>query len=841
MGLEECINEIVAASGERLTKQEAKELMATYREMSQNMAIEDKFSLITDILQRAKDSLADKSQSAILHERATRTRIVLDAERDHNHFKQAPRQGKTPILKAFRDLFRERESIVEVSRREATWWFTTQLQKDGGRAVVAMKTPTMLIRAIDAFFEPRASRDLEGLTPEVKSLVEALDSTTDFIYTAANKAGGYLNWRPTILFSGRVGRSELVGQFTRDAFIDHVTDLMSDEMSVLEAHGIYKHDELEARLGKVYDLITAGDHVYSHGAFADSTQPLVKTFFGKSVNKLSDSIFDLPFKDGAAYRSYFETFNGGDHAEMLMGQLRQVGRSLGMVRAFGPVPEIGYKNMVTAAKNAAETEAEKLMIEGKFVQGILSEDSGSRWAFAGPGASLLDKGAKAALIAKNWLIEPHPDTWFKVLAGESDKVGDQSLATIGRAARGYVALSKLLGFGSLTQFGDLPTTMALLGQIHDNPMTNFHKTLSAYFGAYDPKNKLDGQALQALATSLDLMHGTQLDMYMSGDGSAASGQRAELFDRLFKYTGMARMDWVRIKAVNEYLNAHMAMTFEGKYGDIRPELKKMMDAAKLTEEDWYHLQKGVRKVDTLDGREHLLPEMIPNAEIRFKYLRMLNEANRIAVPRPGAMEQAIITRGTSGGTPEGEILRTIGLFKSFGLAMATRVLPFVNENLSLRGKVLWGTSMVATYMMRDAVKQVLLGKTPKEYDWSDPQTYGTLIAYSGMGGVYSDLIASDMSKFGPMGGAAGMLAGPLITGPVQTGIDWWHSMMSDKTAGEKTNKTIQSGLKLSGLDNLPFVTATMNRLFLYSLYESLEPGWTQKHLGGLKSRGQSEF
>ncbi len=347
------------------------------------------------------------------------------------------------------------------------------------------------------------------------------------------------------------------------------------------------------------------------------------------------------------------------------------------------------------------------------------------------------------------------------------------------------------------------------------------------------------QAMQAIATSLDVMHGNQLDMYFTGDHPPGSPERIDAMDKLFKLTGMGRLDWMRIKSTNEFINAHMAMALEGDFAAAKPELLRMMQEVGLTADDWEGLKSGVHRVDTLDGRAHLLPEEITDADIRFKYLRMQNEAGRIAVPRPGAMEQSIINRGTLAGTVEGEIFRTIGLFKSFSIAMATRTLPYIAENVGWKQQVGWGTTMILTYMMRDAVKQVMLGRTPK--DWKDPNTWGEAVMYSGMGGLYGDMLAADLSKFGPAGGVAGYMAGPLISGTAQSGVDWWHTMLSDREAGAKTGKTFKTVQHFFGADNLPMVSAGMNRMFIFNMMENLEPGWIQRHLAGLKSKGQTEL
>lgn len=836
MGIEKCIQEVIDAAGGSLTKEHAKDLLEHFRTATEQMRLKDKFATMDQILTRVKQEFTDRSQIAILHERSTMMRQQLIADQYSVKFNGVDKTQPNAVLKAFNEEFRRLESIVETTRREPNWWLSVQLDNHP-EAVAAFKTPTMFAEAVDRFFEPRSSRNLQGVSPEVSALLQVFDSTNDFIYSAANKVGGYLNWKPTTLFSGKVGLAEHVGKLDKDVFVERVLDLMADDMDTLNKHGIFKHADIEERLGKVYDFITRGENSDVHGAYSDELQPLVEKYYGKSINALSDSLFDLPFKDGAAYRQYFQEFNGGDLSEHFMGNLRQTGRNLALVKAFGPVPKLGFEKMVKAAKGAAATESEGLRIEGKFVEGISKEEN--RWVRFGKVGDLMSGVEKLGKMGKDWLTSPNPEHWYKTLAGETDMVHDQSMANLGRSVRGYTALSKLLGFGHVTQWGDLPTSLALMGQISDNPLATFGATLDGYMKAYDPNVKLDMHALKALSASMDVMHGNMLDMYFSAGENGV--ERANMFDKLFKYTGMSRLDWVRIKATNEYLNSHMASALEGTWADIRPELRAMMEKADIVEADWEHLKVGIRKVDALGGADHLLPEYIKDADIRSKYLRMQNEAARIAIPRPGAMEAALINRGTNPGTTTGEILRTIGLFKSFGLATATRVLPFVNENLGIRQRMAWGVGMVTTAMMRDAVKQMMLGKTPRQYDWTDAKTYAELFTFSGMGGVYGDMIMSDMSKFGPVGGVAGALAGPLFTGPVQSTVDLGHAMFSDKTPGEKTQKAVQTGLRLTGADNLPVASGIMNRVMIYNLYNALNPEWMQNHLNGLKSRGQTEF
>jgi hypothetical protein len=840
MSLADCIAEVIQASGGILTKDEAKELLNTYKEAVEGLSLQDRFATLDAILAKAHQQQIDGLQLSLLRERYVRTTMVMDRQRYDTQFTNAAKQGNNPIHREFMKAMTKAESIVESLKGEPAWWFHSQLDKNEGAAMVAMKDPSMMAQATDLFFEPKSSRSFEGVRPEVRALVEALDSTTDFIYSMANKNKGYLNWRPTILFSGRAATSEAVGAMSKQEFVDFTTDLMDDDVANLAKHGFFKHDDLVARLETLHDLMRDGKQYQVNGAFEDSTGPMIKALHEKTVNKISDSVFDLPFKDGAAYRQYFERLNGGDVAEHLFGQVHQVGRNLGMVQAFGVVPEKGLKTMIAAAQAAAETDAEKALIAGKFFSGHLNSEPSQKWAFLGKGAAVPDMIGKGLLIGKSWLTEPSPEAWFKALSGESSRVNDQGMADFFKAARGFVSVGKLIGTGHLTQWGDLPTTMAILGKLDDNPVASVQKSMELYLKAYDPNVKWDADALRSLGTSLDMMQGLQADMYYSGDHSPLSKSRVSVFDKAFKYTGMQRLDWVRISGINHYLNGRMAGWLDGDFAALTPEVKKLLADADIGEADWAALKTGVQPVPHLDGQVHLLPEMIKDHALRSKYLRMQREVNRIAVPRPGAREQALINRGTRPGTVEGEFWRTIGLFKSFGIAMATRVLPWVGENLSRKGQLTWAASMVGTYIIRDALKQVTMGKSPK--DLRDVKTWKEALIFSGMGGVYGDMIGQDMSKFGATGGVAGAVAGPLITGPVQQGVDLFATLAKPENTGEKkVRKTVETGIKMTGADRLPLITPAMNKLWLYSFYESMEPGWMQRHLGGLKSRGQTEF
>jgi len=84
---------------------------------------------------------------------------------------------------------------------------------------------------------------------------------------------------------------------------------------------------------------------------------------------------------------------------------------------------------------------------------------------------------------------------------------------------------------------------------------------------------------------------------------------------------------------------------------------------------------------------------------------------------------------------------------------------------------------------------------------------------------------------------------------VQAAFDEAHTLFSpqkdDETSAEsgkkKLGKTLRTGLQVVGANNVPILTPVLNKLYLYSIYESLEPGWLERHKAGLKSRGQVEF
>lgn len=248
------------------------------------------------------------------------------------------------------------------------------------------------------------------------------------------------------------------------------------------------------------------------------------------------------------------------------------------------------------------------------------------------------------------------------------------------------------------------------------------------------------------------------------------------------------------------------------YGISNKEWDKIVDSPRLE-------RGGIKFVDptTLDD------------ELQAKVVGMVLQETRYAAPEANYWTRALLNQGTSSGTPTGEMIRSFGQFKGFGVSVATSIFARglmeegVVSKLKYFSSLIIGTTVLGAFSYN--AKQVLRGKSPL-----DPRTsefWRSAMMQGGAYGIYGDLLFS-VDRFGIGSAFLGPLAGDIeLVSKIAMG-----TMKDVLTAEEDIIERIAArGVKL-GKTYMPgqlwYTRLAIDRFLFDSLEKMSDSNWNTK-------------
>jgi hypothetical protein len=205
-----------------------------------------------------------------------------------------------------------------------------------------------------------------------------------------------------------------------------------------------------------------------------------------------------------------------------------------------------------------------------------------------------------------------------------------------------------------------------------------------------------------------------------------------------------------------------------------------------------------------------------------------------AVLEPGARTRAFMRRGTRPGTVPGELLRYIGQFKSFPVAMVQMVLgrevygrgydtlgEYIRKG---KGEMLGLATFIALSVgfgyAAMSIKDLLRGRNPRPVD--DPRTWMAAFVQGGGLGIYGDFLFWRYNRMGST--LSGSLVGP-AAGVLDTAADLWTRIRMGDDVAAASFKAL--------LDNTPFMNifytrAVLDYLIIHQVQEALNPGFLRR-------------
>lgn len=634
---------------------------------------------------------------------------------------------------------------------------------------------------------------------EIKNGVKAWADTVETLRQRFNSAGGNVgrldNWGMPHSWS-----QNLTTKLGQDAFIADFMKWVDRRVYVHEDGRVFTDDEMQAFLGEAWRTIA------TDGANKLKPEPLPG---GAVKANRNGEHRQIHFRDGNAALEAFRKYSERNLFEVLSGHVRRMSRDIAIIEQWGPNSDHAFETMLRQAYQEAAapgrvSEADEKLARLQRLYNYL----------AGNGAPGLD----------NWLSR-------------------------GMADLRAILSSALLGSAAITSISD-EGTLYLTARVNRLPALRlFFNELAGF----NPANRAEAQMAARAGLLVKTMQNEVARFSADTMGPRWSSRMSSFFMRV---SGLNAITEVRRRA--------FSATMMDTIGSLT---RNVDDVAKLDKDDYRFLaSKGIDQAtwdiwraatpETWGGNHTVLtPESIYRApgnwtdvqrhQAASRLLSVVLEEQNIAVIEPGARERAGTTGATQAGTFQGELMRSVFLFKSFPHAMIKRHIERALQSYDgLGGKAGYLAALIALQTLFGAVamevNDLVSGRDPRNLNPLEKHGAKNMLAAllkGGALGIYGDFLFNEASANGRsmVETMAGPVAGALA------GIDAaTRGNLIQFLRGEETNAGAELTKVARGLipgSNLWYTKAALDHLIFQNLQEFYSPGY----LARMRSKAQREF
>ena len=575
--------------------------------------------------------------------------------------------------------------------------------------------------------------------------------------------------------------------------------------------GLIDERDPQASLRRMYDDFAAGVHMKAAAGEDEAAAFAV----GANLAKRESVSRAIYFKDGIAAFEYNERFGQGRLAESVLSGLDQSARSSALLKTLGTNPEAMLTRLMDDYENSLVGDPDR---RAKFRQ---SRGQILNMLSHADGSALIPGNVTAAKIGsflRSW--QSMAKLGGALISSITDLAG---YAAELRYAEGKNLLSGVLdGIGALTRgraSGERGDVLSSLGVFHES-------VAGSVFARFDSPELVGGKMAWAMQQFFRLNGLTwwtetlrdgaalQHSHYLARNASKSFDALPAEMSRLLSLYNIDAGKWEILRMATVQADGRAYMTPDG----LRTVPRSALDA--------YIASIGRTPTDA--AAANLLDDLAQALRT------MAIDRAHHAVLEPGVRTRAFMQRGYQPGTVGGELLRYIGQFKSFPIAMVQMTL---GREIYGRGYDTLGEYMrkghgdmigLATYIgltigmgyAAMAAKDLLRGREPRPVD--DPKTWFAAAAQGGGLGLYGDFLFGEYSRMGRTLTAS--LAGPVL-GNMDTLADLWTRIRNgDDSAAAAFNAVLQN----TPFANLFWIRPALDYLILYGIQESLNPGFLRR-------------
>ena len=808
MASKDCIDAVKTALGEDGTDKQLEEIFELLDRRAKAKLRDDPSLTQEQAMIAAAQNLASEKKLAALIERKNEAlNKARDAVRE-DFYKQMGAKGvkRSDAIRAltvgregpWQGAGRSVDAVKHALESELVGPMVVELERAGLMDVAVMRDPDFELKVAREMAIVNGAKNVQP-TGDVnaQALAKILAKYTENGRIMQNKAGAFI--RKLDGYVARQSHDQIkIARAGFDEWKAKITPLL-DERTFDNAY------DRDAFLKAVYANLASGDHMKASGG-SDWMGGFKGS--GNLAKKLSQERV-LIFKGPDQWLQYNNEFGRASLYESVLDGLGFSARNTALMRAFGTNPEAAFKadleRAVKAAKKAGDIK-EVNALNSALVQAEFDQISGG--------------------------VLQH---------------GNASTAQINGAIRSVISMAKLGG----VVLSSIPDIAIRASVLRHNGVSLFE----AYGNALDSLvNNFRGterrQVADLLGAGIDGILGSVYERFHATDSVPGTFNR--LSNIFFKATGLTWWTDAMSRGVGLMLSRNMAdQLASGKaYLGLDALHRTTLGRYGIDERAWAALQKA--DLFQAEGRGYLTPDAIgklPDAVVR-QYLgktdasaRAIDEARtnlqtslsayytdqvRESMTFAGAREKALVTFGSSAGTPLGEAVRYVMQFKQFPITYLTK---HFGRELS-RGETINGAGLAHLIVASTALgyvamtaKEYAKGRNPRKPEDAAGWAKVAMAAMQQGGGlgIYGDFLFGEANRFG--GGIIGTLAGP-AAGLLEQYVGVLHAARDGEDVGAKT---MRAAVNSAPFLNIFYARMALDHMILYGAMESMNPGYLRRY------------
>lgn len=639
-------------------------------------------------------------------------------------------------------------------------------------------------------------------------IAQIIEGVTAEAVARQNRAGAYITRIPGYVMRQTHDLSAIRAIGNPNDMASSYAEWKNFVMPLLDNAKTFKGGNEEKILRNIHEALYTG----IHGAPRDEADVMGVTVIGSLANKVSEQRV-LHFKDADAAYKYNQAFGIKDFKEQILHDIHVRSRSIALMENLGPSPEASLKQIIRELQEEARS----------------ANDS-----------------AKQVDSLNDWRIMAA----FNEITGKNEMSHNPTLSNIVGTGKVIAQMAKM-GSVVLSSFSDrafLQAEMAYQGMSH---LQTFVGQLMSLFD----RSKDKQQMLRLMGVAMDGLHGNALSRY--SNHSTTSGWAHELQKHFFNLNGLNLWTDASKGAAAQLMAAHLGEHAHLKFDELPDDLSRVLSLYNITRSHWDAIRSHV--VDH-NGQKYLLPqevkipdstlaELVKERGLNPTPANILRERDRIdtalrtyymdrvdhAIPTPGAAERKYTTFDTKAGTPLGEAVRMIMLFKSFPITIMRKILGreiygrgadtvgqwLLNDHrgkLNLATMIAMGTTIG---YVSGTIKDALKGRTPKPLvDESGIvwKNVNDAAIRGGSLGILGDVLMSEYES--SYRGFLSSMAGPIM-GQLDTVMDIKTGLQRGEDVRATTGKLF---LDNAPMINLFYIRPVLDYLILWNLQEMMSPG-----------------
>lgn len=564
--------------------------------------------------------------------------------------------------------------------------------------------------------------------------------------------------------------------------------------------------QVERTMREVFDTISTQGW--------NSVEPSGVPISGKTANRRADPRY-LAFKSADAWLEYQGRFSKGTPFDVMLGYVDGMARDIASMEVLGPNPTATMRwmeQMIT--KQAAEADAKT----GRGTRSQRAKSSVKQmrdmWGHL--------SGRTSA---------PINGFWGNTLAGARSMLVSAQLGSASLSAVSDLAFQRVAA-----KFSGIPTT----------------GVLKNYVKLFRPTVTED----QKLAVRLGLIAENWSTIASAQQRYTDEIAGPEIARRLSDFTMRASM----LSPWTQAGRWAFGMEFMGFLADNRgkalaglPEpLQRTLGRYGISAEEWDIIRKtpiyfkdraSFLRPDDLASRTDI-PEGIAN-DLATRMLEMVQTETEYAVPSASLRGRATLLSDVPPGTLVGEVIRSVAMYKNFGV---TLMFTHGQRALQAKGKMAkvgYAANLFigATVMgaLAYQMKQVAKGKEPLDMTGEHAGDFwGAAILQGGGLGIYGDFLFSDVNRYDR--GVAETLAGPVVSAAndirkLTVGNVIEAAQGKDTNAGKEA---VQFARSYTPGGSLWYARLAYERILLDQLQKEVDPDY-QERFRALETRARREM